>query len=97
MKPSEARRRGGLPEEMRDSLVGARKLRGWSQGELGRTLGLPQMHISSIETGRVVPRFDTLRQMARALGHDLLLVPEKLVPTVEALVRRAEIEEEETS
>ena len=45
------------------------------------------MHISGIETGRVVPRFDTLLDLVRALDYDLLLVPRALVPVVESLVR----------
>jgi hypothetical protein len=43
------------------------------------------MHISSIETGKVVPRFDTLLDLVRVLDYDLLLVPRELVPTVQAL------------
>jgi transcriptional regulator with XRE-family HTH domain len=80
-------RLNGLPEDMRTSLVAARHHRGWSQAELGRRLGLPQMHVSGIETGRVVPRFDTLLDFVRVLGYDLLLTPRSLVPAVQALIR----------
>jgi hypothetical protein len=45
------------------------------------------MHISGIETGKVVPRFDTLLELVRALGRDLLIVPRELVPAVQALIR----------
>jgi len=77
----------GLPAAMRQTLVDARHRRGWSQAELGQRVGLPQMHISGIETGKVVPRFDTLLELVRVLDHDLLLVPRDLVPVVQSLTR----------
>ena len=54
---------------------------------MGQRVGLPQMHISAIETGKVVPRFDTLLELVRVLDHDLLLIPRDLVPVVQALMR----------
>ena len=84
MKP---RRLSALPEAMRLQLKQAREKRGWSQLELGRRVGLPQMHISKIETGKTSPRFDTLLDLVRVLDHDLLLVPRSLVPAVGALIR----------
>ena len=76
-----------LPTAMRQSLIDARRTQGWTQAELGKRVGLPQMHISGIETGRVVPRFDTLLDLVRVLGFDLLLVPRDLVPVVQSLSR----------
>src|SRR5258708_2342786 len=76
-----------LPEAMRIELKEARLSRGWSQAELGRRVGLPQMHISGIESGKVVPRFNTLLDVVRVLDYDLLLVPRALVPVVKSLVR----------
>jgi len=75
-----------LPEAMRLQLKQARLKRGWSQLELGKRAGLPQVHISAIETGKVVPRYDTLLDLVRVLDHDLVLVPRALVPAVNALV-----------
>lgn len=80
-------RLGGLPEDMRRELKEVRVRRGWSQRELGRRLGLPQMHISGIESGRIVPRYDTLLELVRILGRDLLMVPRPLVPAVQSLIR----------
>lgn len=77
----------GLPAEMRRALKEARGKRGWSQRELGRRLGLPQMHISGIESGKIVPRYDTLLEIVRILDRDLLMVPRALVPVVQSLVR----------
>lgn len=76
-----------LPAEIREELKEARNNKGWSQRELGRHLGLPQMHVSGIESGKIVPRFDTLLDYVRALDYDLVLVPRSLVPAVLALIR----------
>jgi len=45
------------------------------------------MHISAIESGKVVPRFDTLLDLVRLLDFDLLMVPRSLVPVAQALIR----------
>ena len=76
-----------LPETLRHELKAERIKRGWSQAELGRRAGLPQAHVSGIETGKIVPRFDTLIDLVRLLGQDLVLVPRELVPAVASLVR----------
>ncbi len=77
----------GLPDDMRLELKEARVKRGWSQRELGSRLGLPQMHISGIESGKIVPRYDTLLELVRMLDRDLLMVPRALVPVVQSLMR----------
>src|ERR1700686_2334958 len=77
----------GLPEDLRRELKEARVRRGWSQRELGSRLGLPQMHISGIESGKIVPRYDTLIELVRILDRDLLMVPRALVPVVQSLIR----------
>jgi len=77
----------GLPDDLRRELKEARVTRGWSQRRLGSRLGLPQMHISGIESGKIVPRYDTLIELVRILDRDLLLVPRALVPAVQSLIR----------
>jgi transcriptional regulator with XRE-family HTH domain len=77
----------GLPADLRQALKEAREKRGWSQRELGSRLGLPQMHISGIESGKIVPRYDTLLELVRILDRDLLMVPRALIPVVQSLVR----------
>ena len=76
-----------LPENIRQEIRGARRDRGWSQLELGRRAGFTQRHVSGIETGRIVPRYDTLIDLLRVLDRDLVLVPRELVPVVHSLVR----------
>ncbi|MEP6535790.1 MAG: helix-turn-helix transcriptional regulator [Bryobacteraceae bacterium] len=71
---------------MRQDLIAGRKRLGWTQVELGQKVGLPQPHISGIESGKVVPRFNTLLDLVRVLEYDLLLVPRTLVPAALALI-----------
>ncbi len=77
----------GLPADFREKLKEARVSRGWGQRELGAKTGLPQPHISAIESGDVVPRFNTLLDIVRVLELDLMLVPRSLVPAVQSLIR----------
>jgi transcriptional regulator with XRE-family HTH domain len=95
-----ALRLGALPEDLRRGLKQAREKRGWSQRNLANHVGLTQKHISSIESGKIVPRYDTLLELVRILEHDLIMVPRALVPAVQSLIRdhlrhgrRAESEE----
>jgi transcriptional regulator with XRE-family HTH domain len=74
-------------EQIRETLIKSRKRRRWSQAELGRQAGLPQAHISAIETGKVLPRIDTLVELLRILDYDLIPVPREFVPAVQSLVR----------
>ena len=83
----------GLPEDLRHAIAKARHANRWSQRELASRVGLPQAHISAIETGKVTPRFNTLLDLVRILGFDLLLVPRPLVPAVQSLIRDSEYSE----
>jgi transcriptional regulator with XRE-family HTH domain len=87
----------GLPEMLRSKLKAARLARSWSQLELGRRTGLPQVHISGIETGKTVPRYDTLLDLVRVLDFDLVMVPRSLVPAVQALIRDSQSPDEDTA
>ena len=80
-------RSGTLPAQLRQALTSARRQQDLSQAQLGKLVGLPQTHVSGIETGRIVPRYDTLLDLVRVLNHDLVLVPRDLVPVVQALLR----------
>ena len=80
-------RLNALPEDLRRELKEARRRRGWSQAELGARIGRSQAHVYAIEAGRIVPRFDTLLELVRALDQDVVMIPQSLVPAVQALVR----------
>lgn len=76
-----------LPEEIRSEIKSARRLKGWTQRELGQNVRLAQRHISAIESGKIVPRYDTLLDILRVLDRDLVLVPRELLSAVQALIR----------
>jgi transcriptional regulator with XRE-family HTH domain len=80
-------RLNGLPADLRLALKEARQKRGWTQRDLVGRIGLTQRHISGIESGKIVPRYDTLLELVRILDHDLLMVPRALVPVVQSLIR----------
>ena len=86
-KDIKALRLKGLPGEMRRALKEAREKRGWTQRDLTSRIGLTQRHVSGIESGKIVPRYDTLLELVRILDHDLLMVPRALVPVVQSLIR----------
>jgi transcriptional regulator with XRE-family HTH domain len=72
---------------MRRTLKEVREKHGWTQRNLASRLGLTQTHISGIESGKIVPRYDTLLELVRILDRDLLMVPRALVPVVQSLIR----------
>jgi HTH-type transcriptional regulator / antitoxin HipB len=80
-------RQKALPVELRRALIRAREKRGWSQRDLASRLSVGQRHISGIESGKIVPRYDTILEIIRMLDRDLIMVPRALVPLVESLIR----------
>ena len=86
-KPIKPLRLTELPADLRNQIKQARTQRGWSQRQLGAAVGLPQSHVSGLESGEVVPRFDTLLDLVRVLDLDLLVVPRSLIPAVQSLIR----------
>ncbi len=70
-----------------DALKQARTRAGLSQRALSARTGLPQSHISKIESGRGDITLSTLVDLARALDMELMLVPRKMIPAVENITR----------
>lgn len=66
-------------------LKDARERKGLSQRALADKVGLPQGHLSRIERGDVDVQTSNLIELARALDLELVLVPRRTLPTVEAL------------
>ena len=73
-------------EHITDALKDARKRKGLSQRELSERSGVPQSHISRIESGAVDLRLSSLIELARTLDMELLTVPRKAVPAVRSIV-----------
>ncbi len=84
MKPTRLK---SLPDDLRQEIRERRKAKGWNQEELAQKAGLSQRHISGIETGKIVPRYDTLLDILRVLDRDLILIPRDLLAAVQALIR----------
>lgn len=72
------------------ALKSARAKRALSQRELSKEVGVPQSHISKIEAGGVDLQLSSLMTIARALDLEVMTVPRKLVPAVQALLRSDE-------
>lgn len=81
-----------MPAELQTfvaALKEARTAKGLSQRALAEQVGLPQSHISRIESGAVDLQTSSLIQLARALDLEVVLVPRRMMSTVEALGRAA--------
>ncbi|EIM31035.1 MULTISPECIES: helix-turn-helix domain-containing protein [Microvirga] len=73
--------------EIARALKDARANKGLSQATLGGLVGLPQSHISKIESGAVDLQLSSLIELARVLDLDVRLVPRKALPAVDSVVR----------
>ena len=73
-----------------EKLKATREAKAISQRELSQLVGLPQSHISKIESGAVDLRLSSLIELARVLDLELMLVPRKLLPAVNSIVRSKE-------
>jgi transcriptional regulator with XRE-family HTH domain len=65
----------------------ARRRKGWSQRDLSQRAGVPQSHISRIESGVVDLKLTTLLELARLLDLDLMLIPREALTAVNATLR----------
>lgn len=73
-------------ETIAPRLKKAREQKGLSQRALSAKTGIPQAKISKIENGVIDLRLSTLIELARNLDLDLMLVPRKSVPAVQAII-----------
>ena len=76
-----------VTEDIIKALKQAREAKGLSQRALSARTGVPQSHISKIESGGTDIRLSSLIELARVLDLELRLVPRKAVPAVETVVR----------
>lgn len=74
-------------DEVVSQLKAARKARGLSQAALGQLIGLPQSHISKVESDSVDIQLSSLIEMSRALGLEIKLVPRALLPVIDGVLR----------
>lgn len=76
-------------DQILKSLREARLRKGLSQRELSARAGVPQSHISKIESGAVDLRVSSLIALARVLDLEILAVPKKSVPSIKSIIRSA--------
>ncbi|MGP3699437.1 helix-turn-helix domain-containing protein [Rhodobacter sp. NSM] len=58
-----------------------------TQEQVADLAGISRPRYRDVETGTAAPRTTTLINIARSLGLEVMLVPQALVPAVEALLR----------
>lgn len=76
-------------EHLVETLKKARQAKGLSQRALGKKVGVPQSHISKIESGLVDLQASSLIEIARSLELEPILVPRPLIPLVQSLLRNS--------
>lgn len=72
-------------ENLTSALKRAREDRAMSQRELSVRAGVPQPHISRIESNEVDLRLSSFVSLAHALDLELMLIPRKAVPAVRSI------------
>ncbi len=82
-----------VTDDIARSLKQARLNKGLSQRELSAVSGLPQSHISNIESGAVDLRLSSLLSLARILGLEIELVPKRFVPVVNKILQSDNMDE----
>ncbi|MEH6523296.1 helix-turn-helix domain-containing protein [Sulfitobacter sp.] len=78
-------------EALATTLKLARERKGLSQRDLSALAGVPQSHISKIETAGVDLRISSLAALANALDLEIALIPRKAVPAVQSISRSVDI------
>jgi len=63
------------PQSLGEALRAARKKKGMSQREIGKSVGIDQPSISTIERGESSVRVDTLFRLLAALDMELVIQP----------------------
>jgi transcriptional regulator with XRE-family HTH domain len=78
-----------LIQAVRDQRISA----GTSQRDLSARSGLSQAHISQIESRKLEPGLSSFIDLARALDLELMLVPKRMLPVVQGLLRETKPKE----
>lgn len=84
-----------VTEQILESLREARARKGFSQRELSSRSGVPQSHISKIESGGVDLRVSSLIALARVLDLELFVAPKKSVPAIKSIIRSSKGNQDE--
>lgn len=82
-------------EQILKDLREARSRKGFSQRELSARSGVPQSHISRIESGDVDLRVSSLIALARVLDLELFVAPKKSVLAIKSIIRSSKDNQDE--
>ena len=85
-----------LNNQILASLKEARARKGFSQRELSTRSGVPQSHISKIESGGVDLRISSLIALARVLDLELVFAPKKSMPAIQSIIRNSQGEDDQS-
>lgn len=72
------------------TLKAQREAKKFSQRELAEKIGVPQSHISKIESGKVNPRLSSFIDMARALNLEVVLIPQEKLLMITTILQSTE-------
>jgi len=75
-------------EQITQRLRAVRLAKGIRQAQLSRLAGVPQAQISRIEANAVDLRVSSLVGLSHALDLEVALVPRKLMPAIQSLMRQ---------
>lgn len=79
-----------LIEQIVTNLREARKRKGWSQRKLSAHSGIPQSHLSKIESGDVDLRISSLIALARAVDLELFVAPKQNIPAIKSIIKNSQ-------
>lgn len=85
-----------VAEQILKDLREARVRKGFSQRELSARSGVPQSHISKIESRGVDLRVSSLIALARVLELELFVAPKKSVPAIKSIIRISQGQHDES-
>lgn len=74
-------------QDLGDLLRQTRSATGLTQEQVADLAGISRPRYRDIETGVAAARVTTLMNVSRALGLEMMLVPQAMVPAVRALMR----------
>ncbi|MHA6719727.1 helix-turn-helix domain-containing protein [Sphingomonas sp. RS6] len=74
-------------QEIGERLREARRTAGLTQEQVADLAGISRPRYRDIETGVAAARATTLMNVARALGLEVMLVPQAMIPAVRALLQ----------
>ncbi len=77
-------------QQLVQKLKSARTAKNLSQRELANSLGIPQSHLSKIESGHVNIKLASFVKMARNLELEVMLIPRQEIPLVKNLMTSKE-------